>query len=176
VEGREEDVSTGWELDEEEMCSACEEAWSDTADSEEDEENSRPPVMVKVLFKDGARVAVLDSACYSIWVDKNAFWEMRGFEYDEGGGAWYADGSSLQVAGRGRLDFCLWGRLFRRLRVRVMQQLPSKLLIGRQFVVKYRMDLLLGDGKGRFTAETENGPTLFRGSIGYQPQNGGGSM
>jgi hypothetical protein len=104
-EGREEDVSTGWKLDEDEVCTACEEAWSATEDSEKDEEKSRPPVTVKVLFKDGARVAVLDLACYSIWVDKKAFWEMGGHEYDEGGSAWSADGSPLQVAGRGRLDF-----------------------------------------------------------------------
>jgi hypothetical protein len=43
-------------------------------------------------------------------------------------------------------------------------------------MVKYRMDLLLGDVKGRFTAETENGPTLFSGSIRYRPQNGGGEQ
>jgi hypothetical protein len=87
-------------LDEEEVCTAFEEAWSDTEDSEECEENSRPPVTVKVLFKDGARVAVLNSACYSIWVDKKDFWEMEGHENDESGSAWSSDGSPLQMAGR----------------------------------------------------------------------------
>jgi hypothetical protein len=35
------------------------------------------------------------------------------------------------------------------------------------------MDLLLGKGQGRFTVETENGPTVFSGSIRYQLQEGG---
>jgi hypothetical protein len=101
-------------------------------------------------------------------VDKKAFWEMGGYEYDDGGSASSADGSPLRVAGRGRLDFCFWGRLFRRVRVRVMQKLPSKLPIGRQLMIKFQMDLLLGKGQGRFTVETENGPTVFSGSIRYR--------
>jgi hypothetical protein len=65
-EGEEDDVSTGWRSDEEEVCAACEEAWPDTEAAEEDGESSRPAVAVKVLVKDGARASVLDSACYSI--------------------------------------------------------------------------------------------------------------
>jgi hypothetical protein len=175
-EGEDDGVSTGWRSDEEEVCAACEEALPDTEAAEEDDDSSRPPVAVKVIVKDGARAAVLDSACYSMWVDKKAFWEMGRYEYDDGGSAWSADGSPLRVAGRGRLDFCLWGRLFRRVRVRVMQKLPSKLLIGRQFMIKFQMDLLLGKGQGRFTVETENGPTIFSGSIRYQLQKGGGEQ
>jgi hypothetical protein len=90
------------------------------ARAEEDEESGRLPVSVKVLVKVGARVAVLDSACCSIWVAKKAFWEIGGYEYDEGRSAWSADGSPLKVAGRGRLEICLWGRLLRRVKVRVM--------------------------------------------------------
>jgi hypothetical protein len=73
---------------------------------EEDGASSRP-ITVKALVKDGIRVAVLDSACYSIWVDKKAFGEMRGYEYDESGSAGSADGSYLRVAVRGRLDVFL---------------------------------------------------------------------
>jgi hypothetical protein len=47
-----------------------------------------------------------------------------------------------------------------------MQKLPSKLLIGRQFMIKYQMDLLLGKGLGRITVETENGPKVSSGSTG----------
>jgi hypothetical protein len=102
--------------------------------------------------------------------------EVGGYEYDEEGSASSAGGIPLQVAGRGRLDFCLWGRLFRRVRVRVMQKLPSKLPIGRQFMIKYQMDLLLGKGLGRVTAETENGPRVFSGSIRYQQLKEGGEQ
>jgi hypothetical protein len=54
-----------------------------------------------------------------------------------------------------------------------MQKLPSKLLIGRQFMIKFQIDLLLGKCQGRFTVETEKGPTVFSGSIKYQLQTGG---
>jgi hypothetical protein len=54
-----------------------------------------------------------------------------------------------------------------------MQNLPSKLLIGRQFMIKYQIDLLLGKGQGRFAVETKNGPTVFSDSIMYQLQEGG---
>jgi hypothetical protein len=63
-EEQDDDARTGWQSDEE-MCAACEEAYSDAEYVEEDEASSRP-ITVKVLVKDGARVAVLDSACYSI--------------------------------------------------------------------------------------------------------------
>jgi uncharacterized protein YegP (UPF0339 family) len=56
-----------------------------------------------------------------------------------------------------------------------MHNFPSKLLIGRQFMIKYRMDLLLDEGQGRFTLKAENGATVFSGSIRYQPQKGAGS-
>jgi hypothetical protein len=153
------------------MCAAREEACSDAEDVEEDEASSRP-IFVKVLVKYGARVAVLDTACYSIWVDKKAFGEMGEYEYDEGGSAWSADGSPLQVAGRGRLDFCLWGQLFRRFRVRVMEILPSKLIIGRQLMIRNGIDLSLGNGTGKFTVLTENGLEVFSGSIRYRRRGG----
>jgi hypothetical protein len=54
-------------------------------DAEEDEKNSRPPVTVNVLLNDGARVAVLESACYSIWVDKKAFGKREGMNMAEVG-------------------------------------------------------------------------------------------
>jgi hypothetical protein len=101
---------------------------------------------------------------------------MGGYEYDDGERAWPADGRPLRVAGQGRLHFSLWGRLFRKVRVRVIQNLPSKLLIGRQFMIKFQMDLLLGKCQGRFTVETEKGPTVKSGSIRYQLQKGGGEQ
>jgi hypothetical protein len=35
-------------------------------------------------------------------------------------------------------------------------------------MIKYQMGLLMSRGQGRFTVETENGPTIFSGSIRYQ--------
>jgi hypothetical protein len=153
------------------MCAACEEACSDAEDVEEDKASSRP-ITVKVLVKDGAIVAVLDSACSSIWVDKEAFLEIGGYEYDEGGSAWSADGSPLRVVGRGRLEVFLWGQLFRTVRVWVMEMLQSKLLIGRQFMIRNGMDLSLGNGTGKFAVLTENGLAVFSGSIRYRRRGG----
>jgi hypothetical protein len=67
-EEEDDDESTGWQSDEG-LYAACEEACSDAEDVEEDEAGSRL-ITVKVLVKDGVRVAVLDSACYSMWADK----------------------------------------------------------------------------------------------------------
>jgi hypothetical protein len=44
----------------------------------------------------------------------------------------------------------------------------QKLLIGRQFMIKYQIDLLLRKGLRRITVETENGPKVSSGSIRYQ--------
>jgi hypothetical protein len=110
-EEEDDDARTGCQSDKE-MCAACEEACSDAEDAEEDEASSRP-ITVKVLVKDGTRVAVLDSACYSIWVDKKAFGKMGGYEYDEGGSAWSADGSHCEHCiahgGSGKAGLLLMG-------------------------------------------------------------------
>jgi hypothetical protein len=142
----------------ERVCAVCDIACLEAnEETEEEPEDALTPVRVKIKVRDGDREALLDSACYSIWVNKREFQEMGGYAYEEGGSAQAADGQPLNVAGQGKLDFCLWGRLFRGERVRVMESLPSRILIGRRFMIKNNMDLSLGNGTGKFIASTENG-------------------
>jgi hypothetical protein len=92
------------------------------------------PVAVEVVTDAGAIAAVLDTACFSIWVDKSRFLSCGGYNFNAGGSAAAADAGALNVAGDGQLDFALWGRRFKGQRVRVMTRLPAIMLIGRQFM------------------------------------------
>jgi hypothetical protein len=69
-------------------------------------------------------------------------------DFEEGGKANAADGHSLDVAGRGRIDIMLRGRLFPGYQVRVMRNLPSRVLLGSEFVLRHNMELDLGRGLG----------------------------
>jgi hypothetical protein len=131
-------------------------------------------VAVKVSTTAGAIAAVLDTACFSIWVDKGYFVTAGGYDFVAGGSAASADGGALKVAGGGRLDFCLWGRRFVGQDVRGMDQLPATILIGRQFMELHSMSLELGRGLGSLRAETSGGRVTFSGSIRLQVKKAGG--
>jgi hypothetical protein len=78
-----------------------------------------------------------------------------------------ADGHSLDVAGCGKIDIMLWGRLFPGYHVRVMRTLPSRMPLGREFMLRYNMKLDLGRGLGSFEVKTKHGRDRFNGSIRY---------
>jgi hypothetical protein len=84
-----------------------------------------------------------------------------------GGEANAADGHSLDVAGRERIDIMLWGRLFPEYKVRVMRKIPSRMLLGREFMIRHNMELDLGRGLGSFEMKTKHGRARFNGSMWY---------
>jgi hypothetical protein len=53
-----------------------------------------------------------------------------------------------------------------------MEMLPSKLLLGRQFMIRNGMNLSLGIGTGKFTVLAKNGPAVYSGSIRYRRRGG----
>jgi hypothetical protein len=121
-------------------CDGCGEEVSaigdeDMADEREDEFGKR--VAVKVSLPGTVVAANVDTACWSVWMDKATFEAAGGTDFQAGGEAVGADGRMLNVAGRGRIDFTLWGRLFPRYDVRVTDTLPSRMLIGRGFTLRY---------------------------------------
>ena len=79
------------------------------------------------------------------------------------------DGHHLQVEGEGLLDFCLWGQRFRET-VRVLDQLPDKVLIGRKFwrANSFGMDLstnsgyIILDGEIFWTNRSDQRPSFSR--------------
>jgi hypothetical protein len=96
-----------------------------------------------------------------------------GTDFDEGEEANTAEGHSLDVAGRGRIDIMLWGRLFPGYQVRVMRTLPSRMLLEREFMLRHNMDLDLGRGLGSFEVKTKHGRARFSGSIRYRQREVG---
>ena len=76
----------------------------------------------------------IDTAALSIWVDHQWFMETGGqMEIsDNKYSARAADGSNIDVSGSGWLNFSLWGKQFQE-RVRIMNNLPDKVLMGRKF-------------------------------------------
>jgi hypothetical protein len=79
-------------------------------DEREDEFGKR--VAVKVSLPGTVVAANFDTACGSIWLDWKTFLAGGGTDFEEGGEANAADGHSLDVAGRGKIDIMLWGRFF----------------------------------------------------------------
>jgi hypothetical protein len=53
-----------------------------------------------------------------------------------------------------------------------MEILPSKFLIGRQFMIRNGMNLSPGNGTGKFIMFTENGLAVFNESIKYRRRGG----
>jgi hypothetical protein len=87
--------------------------------------------------------------------------------FEEGREANAADGHSLDVEGRGRIDIMSWGRLFPGYQVIMMRTLPSRMLLGRGFMLRHNMELDLGRGLGSFEVKTKHGRARFSGSIRY---------
>jgi hypothetical protein len=101
----------------------------DMHDEREDEFGKR--VAVKVPLSGTEVAANVDTACWSIWLDWKTILAGGGTDFEEGGEANAADGHSLDVAGRGKIDIMLWGRLLPGYLVRLMRTLPSRMLLGR---------------------------------------------
>jgi hypothetical protein len=99
-------------------------------------------VSVTICLPEGKTSAVIDTGAQSFWVDKAWFLAQGGTIHDDEGSAEGADGGRLLVAGKGVLPcFTLWGHRFVEQAVRVMESLPSKVLIGSEFWRKYALKL-----------------------------------
>jgi hypothetical protein len=131
----------------------------------EDEFGKR--VAIKVAPPGTVVVSNVDPVCWSIWLEWLTFWAGSGTDYEEGGEANAADGHSLDVAGREKIDIILWEILFPGFEVRVMRTLPSRILLGREFILRHNMELYLGRVLGSFEMETKYGRARFNGSIRY---------
>jgi hypothetical protein len=90
-----------------------------------------------------------------------------GTDFEKGGEANAADGNSLDVAERGRIDIMLWGRLFPECQVRVMRTLPSRMLLGHVLMLCHNMELDLRRGLGSLEVKTKHGRARFIGRIRY---------
>jgi hypothetical protein len=83
----------------------------------------------------GPRRWIIDTATNSIWFSLSEFRAAGGTDFfATASGAESADGSPLAAIGEGRVSFSLWGHLFRRMPVRIMATLPSRVLLGNSFI------------------------------------------
>ena len=87
------------------------------------------PLQIKCSYYD----AVVDSGAFSIWLDQDFFIRLGGELQADGKGAQALNGVPLCVAGKGNLSFSLWDAVFQHYPVRIMKNMPSKILIGRKF-------------------------------------------
>ena len=92
--------------------------------------------------------AVCDTGAFSLWVDNAFCRQFGGILHADAHGAAAVDGSELAVSGTGHLSFTLWGCHFDKYHVRVMENLPSVILIGRQFWMKNKAVLDLQSMRG----------------------------
>jgi hypothetical protein len=165
-------------IGEETSCDCCGEGVAricvDGDDEVEDYEGQQfaRKVAMKVTLPGMIVADNVDTACWSIWMAKATFEAAGGKEFRAGGEAMCADGGGLDVAGRGRIDIMLWGRLFPRYEVRVMKSLSSRMLLGRGFMLRYGMELDLRRGLGSFVVENSQGAARFSGTISYGEQGG----
>lgn len=74
------------------------------------------------------------------------------------------DGNALDVVRKDRIDFTLWGRLHRRVGVRILRKLPSRLLIRRKSALALSVRLNFDSRWFSYTADTPVAPasTHFR--------------
>ena len=92
------------------------------------------------VFVDGEKViAQPDTAAMSVWV--NATWfESRGYHVEKDKGMVVAaNGSQMDVYGRGKLSFNMFGVQFKDFPVRLLEGMDSKILIGLRFIKSFGM-------------------------------------
>jgi hypothetical protein len=101
----------------------------------------------------GPRRWIFDTADNSIWFSLSKFRAAGGTDFfATASGAVSADGSPLAAIGEGRVSFSLWGHLFRRMPVRIMATLPSRVLLGNRFIRSgLRMAMDLKSGRRQFS-------------------------
>jgi hypothetical protein len=104
-------------------------------------------VTVSVIRAAGPLTANVDTGADSTWV---GWAEGGGTEFEkEDTLAQSADGTPFTVVGKGKLSFSLWGKFFNSLPVRIMQELPSGMLLGNRFIIgglRMSMDFETGQG------------------------------
>lgn len=103
----------------------------------------------------------IDTAAHSIWVEKTWFQRNGGNILHDNGIAQAVDGQRLHVEGEGSIHFSLWGRTFHE-PVRVLDNLPDKVLIGRGFWRKHSF----GTDLSTNTGYTTGAGTKYCGSVG----------
>ena len=95
-----------------------------------------------VVYVNGEKIAAEpDTAALSVWVD--AKWSQtinKEIEVDEGEVV-AANGTRMNVYGRSWLTFTMFGVKFRRVPVRILEGMDSKMLIGLRFMKSYGMTL-----------------------------------
>jgi hypothetical protein len=140
----------------EQVCACCEadraencDEYALDQDEVHDEGDFKGPesMFAEMNFLHGVVRAVMDSGAKSFWVDKAWFLEIGGtMKMCSGCGATGADGRSLPVAGNGVLpQFELWGCVFDGVKLRVIDRLPSKLLVGVEFWLECGLQLDLSN-------------------------------
>jgi hypothetical protein len=94
--------------------------------------------------------AQLDTAAQSAWVSH--VWYRRHFgEPDpDSSGAFGANSSALDVAGRGKITFSIWGSVFHDQEVRVLRGLDTDMLIGLKFQREHGFVLDIGRKRASF--------------------------
>jgi hypothetical protein len=111
-----------------------------------------PRIEAQIRLACGMEVAVINTAAYNVWVDEATFFAAHGYELCRGSvGAKRVNGSPLAALGAGRIDFELSGKLFAGVTVRVMKKIPSRMLLGRRFLLNHKIVLDLGAGHGSFS-------------------------
>jgi hypothetical protein len=133
-------------------------------DRDDDDCEGPESVFIEMNFLHGVERGVIDTGAKSFWVDKTWFLGVGGTMMKFcGPGATGADGRSLPVLGTGVLPcFELWGCEFEGLEVRVMDHLPSKILVGVKFWMEYGLQLDLSKLSARIRVDGVDyaGPVL----------------
>ena len=135
----------------EHVCACEEPLWEQGADEED--------VAVKVQAFGENLSSPIETAALSVWVDHEWFVSHGGRLTPHTGTANSVDGSPLQVGGKGRLSFSFWGLRFEE-EVRVMSNLPDKLLLGRKFWRRHSLilDLDANEGSVKVREQRHHGP------------------
>ena len=86
-------------------------------------------------------LSIVDTGAFSIWIDQNLFQELGGTLIPEETVAMDVIGRPVEVVGRGYVDFGLWGCKIYAQNFRIMKRLPCQVLIGRQFLLLYGLQM-----------------------------------
>lgn len=125
---------------------------------ETDAEEKNMEVVVNIDFvdrKDNKETlrSVVDLGAYSVWMDRKIFSTLGSTLLVDEEGASDAGGRKLDVASKGYLNYEIWGKMFYQQKIRVLPNLPSGILIGMKFWIRYGMKLYLENLKGTITIQ-----------------------
>jgi len=107
---------------------------------------------------------LIDTGAFSICISSSVYEETGGKLEEDEQGALDVQGRDFSIDGKGNISLMLCGKLFQDYPVRVMEELPSRIPIGRKLWIENKLKVDMEN----FTGTITSGGVLYEGELGVR--------